>query len=368
MHYTRPFRVLSLDGGGVRGLYTATLLDTLVRRISRERGVESLDLGKSFDLIAGTSTGGIIACGLASGLSCNSIAELYVRLGPLVFSDPMPPRGIKKILWAMRNRKKAANPSGPLRASLLDVFGSETLGQVYKRRGIGLCLPTVNLNTQQGLVLKTPHHGRTKQRDNDHTLVEACLATSAAPFFLPAARLTEVGDREPAFLVDGGLWANNPTLLGLIEAQALAAPEQPIEIVSVGTCRLPAGLATVEGDTEWGIDFWKSGRLVLTTALECQARATENTVRLLLPHLKNPTTVLRLPSSAASVEQARHMALDLASERALTVLQVLGKSDADMILSALHAGEPVHMQTLGSLLQEAKPLLQTNNETQDKHK
>ncbi len=83
----RPFRVLCLDSGGMRGLYTDALLDTLIKR---ERSNEIVDAGKAFDLIVGTSTGGILAMGLAYGLPLQDIVDLYRQQGANIFPNPTP--------------------------------------------------------------------------------------------------------------------------------------------------------------------------------------------------------------------------------------------------------------------------------------
>src|SRR5690242_10036315 len=85
-----PFRVLSLDGGGMRGTYTATYLDQVSATFARRRNVAALDVGAAFDLIVGTSTGGIIACALAAGITLDKVVELYREHGPSIFSRPLP--------------------------------------------------------------------------------------------------------------------------------------------------------------------------------------------------------------------------------------------------------------------------------------
>src|SRR5580704_1635760 len=89
-HELPPFRVLSLDGGGMRGTYTATYLDRVVATFAKRRGVAALDIGAAFDLIVGTSTGGIIACALAAGVPLVDIVALYSEHGRSVFSRPLP--------------------------------------------------------------------------------------------------------------------------------------------------------------------------------------------------------------------------------------------------------------------------------------
>src|SRR5215472_8002257 len=87
---SRSLRVLSLDGGGMRGTYTATYLDRVASTFAKRRGLEALDIGAAFDLIVGTSTGGIIACALAKGIPLSEVVTLYQEQGRQIFTKPLP--------------------------------------------------------------------------------------------------------------------------------------------------------------------------------------------------------------------------------------------------------------------------------------
>src|SRR5437763_16576155 len=95
----RPYRVLALDGGGVRGLYSATVLRTIARYYADQRNVTTLDIGKGFNLITGTSTGGILACALAGGVSIDDVISLYREAGPRIFKDPTPDSSLYLVAW-----------------------------------------------------------------------------------------------------------------------------------------------------------------------------------------------------------------------------------------------------------------------------
>lgn len=129
----RPFRTLALDGGGMRGLYTATVLDTLARHFATQRNAGPLDVGKGFDLITGTSTGGILAAALAAGVPLAKVIALYCEEGPKIFPNPMP-SGLALIPWLFRNRSKAANPNDHLKKTLGEQPGARRFD-----RGAGNC-------------------------------------------------------------------------------------------------------------------------------------------------------------------------------------------------------------------------------------
>src|SRR5262249_9099312 len=142
---------------------------------------------------------------------------LYEDVGPRLFSNPQPAGRLKLTLWALRNLNSAANSSEVLRANLKDAFGDETIGEVYTRREIAICLPASRLLDWSPKVFKTPQLEHFT-RDKDVRLVDACLATSAAPIFFPVASIREGSHSDLCGnFVDGGLWANNPSLVGLLE-------------------------------------------------------------------------------------------------------------------------------------------------------
>jgi patatin-like phospholipase/acyl hydrolase len=330
---TRPYRVLALDGGGVRGLYSATVLRTIARYYANKRGLEGLDIGKGFDLITGTSTGGILACALAGGVSIDAIVELYRDAGPRIFKDPMPDSSIQLIGWILRNMYRAANKSDVLRAALEERFGDRTLASIYAERRIALCIPAVDMATQRSWVYKTPH-SPDYVRDGSFKLVDVCLATSAAPIYLPLAAVTDPDDPlHQRVFADGGLWANNPVLIGLIEALGLARPDQRIEILSVSTCPPPEGSRVNRRKLSWGLFRWRVGTTALKASLESQTWGYHFMAQMLAEHLRllgKACYVTRLPHSTPSIEQLRHVALDRASPDSIDVLYELGRMDGDM--------------------------------------
>lgn len=204
------FQILSLDGGGIKGLFSAAVLAAL----EEDMGISITD---HFDLITGTSTGGIIAIGLAIGMKPREIVSFYVKDGPRIFS----PSWWKRIrhLWS------AKHANAPLRNALQNVLGDKRLGDCTKR----LVVPSFNLDKNEVYLFKTPHHKRLK-RDWRVPLWKVAMATTAAPSYF--ACCTEV-DR--IRMVDGGLWANNPTMVGIVEAMSLLEiPKSQISTLSLG--------------------------------------------------------------------------------------------------------------------------------------
>lgn len=326
-----PFRVLSLDGGGMRGLYTATLLQQLSARFSDQKAGAELDIGKGFDLIVGTSTGGILATGLTYGLSVSKIVELYRNVGPKIFVNPQPSGWLAFLIWAAKSFTKPANSSIPLRDALHELFGGTTVKQLFDRRQIGLCLTAVKLLDEKFRVFKTPHISA-KDYDNPYRLVDICLATSAAPIFLPLAGIRS--PRDPNILdsfADGGLAANNPVLIGLIEALQLAKTSQPIHILSVGTCSAPEGMLLNEKALNRGLLHWKAGAKALTLSMNAQASCADFAAQFLAQSLSKDSRqirIVRFPEERRSEAHLKFLQMDLASPDALQAFATFGADDA----------------------------------------
>jgi uncharacterized protein len=209
------FQILSLDGGGIRGLFSAAVLAALEKDLC-------IKVEEHFDLIAGTSTGGIIALGLACGLRPAEIVEFYVQHGPSIFDNA----GWKGPLRVLQRVVMTPYRPEPLELALKQVFGDRTLADCHKR----LVIPATNLEESDVYLFKTPHHERLK-RDWRVPLWQVARSTSAAPTYFRAS--THVGN---ARLIDGGVWCNNPTAIAIAEAVSmLDVPLQAIKVFSLGT-------------------------------------------------------------------------------------------------------------------------------------
>jgi uncharacterized protein len=207
------FQVLALDGGGVRGIFGAALLAALERDLD-------VDVVDHFDLVVGTSTGGILALGLGAAITPAEILEFYERHHRQIFANPLRWRNLRQIWRAKYSTDRLERP-------LRQVFGDRLLGSSR----VPLVISTYNVGVNAVCLLKTPHHQRLR-RDYRLPMWEVALATAAAPTYFPAVRLGEGRDR----LVDGGIWANNPTLVGIAEAISLFGRQlSEIKVLNVGT-------------------------------------------------------------------------------------------------------------------------------------
>lgn len=172
------FRVLALDGGGVKGTFTAALLAELERMTGKR-------VGEYFDLITGTSTGGIIAIALAVGIPAEQVRRFYVERGPAIF----PSVGIHNRFhhW-LRHWVWTKHDPQHLRKALTDVFGERKMGEARTR----LVVPAFNIVDGSVTLFKTAHCVRFRQ-DYLRDCIDVALATSAAPTYLPPTTSVTAG-------------------------------------------------------------------------------------------------------------------------------------------------------------------------------
>lgn len=336
-----PFRVLSIDGGGIRGLYTASLLRQLCNRLGPDSDDKSAawDLGAQFDLIVGTSTGSILAMALAAAVPLKDVISLYLE-GHRIFQKPDPssqPTRLAQLAgfaWVLGRLFRAANRPEPLREALRSVLKDETLGDLYRRRSIALCIPSINAHTQQGWVFKTPHTERLN-RDNATTLVDICMASSAAPIFFPLHGIQEphIGSSTTHWFVDGGLWANNPVLVALAEAIEIA-PNRRVDILSVGTSSAPKANLINARTANRGVWRWRGGANVVTMSLESQANTTAYLAARISTGLRD-CLLHRLEEPPVTAEESAYLGLDTVSSEAIDVLLKRAARAADINVSAL---------------------------------
>ena len=228
------FQILAIDGGGMRGIFPAGIL-------ARFEEIFGCRIADSFDLIVGTSTGGIIALGLGKGISPGEIEAFYLERGPRIFD------GADSVLRGLAQFAENKFDSGPLTKELQDCFGDTLLGESQKR----LVVTSYDMENDDVRLIKTAHHPRLR---NDFKLPmwQVALATSAAPTYFSACKAIK-----NARLVDGGVWANNPTMVGLTEAVSLLAkPLSDIRILSIGTSwELKHRADSLDASGVWG---WKT--------------------------------------------------------------------------------------------------------------
>ncbi len=230
-----PKRILSLDGGGIRGALTLGYLKKIETVLREKEQDENLLLCDYFDLIGGTSTGSIIAAALAIGKSVDEIKDLYMDLGGKIF-------GQKHSFWNPLETWKFLKASYDYRAleeSLKSAFGNITMES--DRIKTGLCIVAKRADTNSVWPLINHPGGKYFYKNKNIPLWQAVRASSAAPTYF-APQMVDVGDGDRAAFVDGGVsMANNPALTLLMVATLKGFPfgwemaEDKLTIISVGT-------------------------------------------------------------------------------------------------------------------------------------
>lgn len=266
----RDFRILAIDGGGIRGVFPAAFLAALESSLCAGRPI-----GDFFDLITGTSTGGLIALGLGAGRSAAELQELYLERGPEIF-PPYPNTALGRAHRTLYNytvgiaRYRCDHLA--LQTILREFLGAKTFGDSRYR----LLVPSTDGRFGELAVFKNRFHPDYRM-DHRKLMLDIALATSAAPTFYPAH------DAHGLRYVDGGVWANNPVMLGIIEALvSFDVKTSQIKVLNVGCGDEPFRVSDrMAGRKLIGGGLW-SWKLVIGAALRCQSLAALNQARLLL--------------------------------------------------------------------------------------
>lgn len=362
---SKSIRVLSIDGGGMRGLYTARYLAVLADHYARKRGVGSLDIGRGFDLIVGTSTGAIIGCALAAGVDLNKVAELYRRQGPSIFPVKLPSRlGWNLVRQVFGRPAYLAAGAKAMESALRSTFGATTIADLWDKRRIALAVPAVEMSRHHSWVFKTPHLPNNRHRDDDYTLADICLAATAAPVYRSMARLRGPSEHVHHVFVDGGLWANSPVLVGLLEALALAHANQAIEIFSLGTCPRPEGDHVKAAAVNRGFLGWRFGGEVVTVSLGAQEYAFGHMARLFSKHVDRKCQIVRFPQGPVPAKIMQYLDLDETRTDALDAMESQATRDVDETLSRTGDESAADGGLLHSLLMEIPPTEESVSETQ----
>jgi len=292
-------KILSIDGGGIKGVFPASFLCTIEETTGKK-------ISDYFDLIVGTSTGGIIALGLGMGFSAKELLEFYEQLGPKIFEGNLFLRALRRIGYSKYS-------SGPLEKALISKFGDSKLGESKNR----LVIPSLNLETGEVHVYKTAHHSKFLTDFKAKTWTVA-LAASAAPTYFPTY---ESASGIP--LVDGGLWANNPVGPAVVEAiGVLNWSRDEIKVLSIGCTTEPVDIRTAKRKS-MGLLSWASP--IVDLIMSAQSSASLGTAQLLV----GSANVIRI---SPPVPKGKYKLDDISG---IVSLKGLGESEARKAMSHL---------------------------------
>lgn len=267
----KPFKILSIDGGGLKGIYSLHVLKVIEDKYCKHQGTT---LSDHFDMICGTSTGGIIALGLANKMKVADIIKIYDDNATKIFPKPFKLNNIYSAvisgaIGSSIMRFKTKNVYYSIASGLVsclfplcfDKFikiAKPTIGYKYDNKAISdiadkyfgnmkmnelnnlVCIPSYELGTSNNRVFKFPHKEGGLERDKYVSVKDAILSTTCAPTYFPVHKINN-GGLNGGYFVDGGIWANNPSLVGIIEAQQYFVGKEKqyekYEILSIGNIK-----------------------------------------------------------------------------------------------------------------------------------
>jgi patatin-like phospholipase/acyl hydrolase len=304
----KTFKILSIDGGGIKGLYSSTILQVLEERYKCKTN-------ECFDMLCGTSTGGLIALALSAGKTAKEISDMYIYHGESIF-----PQKWNRLLKQIISGGKYSNKF--LKNHLNSFFGDKTLNDSENL----LCIPAFNYTESATCVFKFDHKEGTLARDKAIKYVDVALATSAAPTYFPICEIEALNKQ----YIDGGVWANNPALVGVIEALCYFVGKDKeydgIQVLSISSIDIHTGKSLEKninkGAIQWGLD-------ILNPFIKGQSQFPHRSLELLTKHSDLNIEYKRIESPPISKEQEKSIGMDSVSKKSIKLMQGLGKSMAD---------------------------------------
>lgn len=293
-------RILCIDGGGIKGMYPAQFLAEIEKKLNCKTY-------NYFDMIVGTSTGGIIAAALAMGISATTICQLYTKHAEEIFpQDKQIIRNLKRIIGS-----KYKNDA--LKKHLNKIFKNSTMSSCKTR----LLIPSYNLTTGRIKVFKTPH-ANDLYFDKDERIVDVLLSTTAAPTYLPPYR-TKTGT-----FIDGGIGANNPSFIGLVEAVSRCGWNiDDIFLLSLGCVETVENVTT--GYEQMG---FSNIAKIISLFMNAESQYSDNIAKILLGNKR----YIRINS----LNPDNRVSLDKTSVKSLNYLKQIGKSKAQENIHNVH--------------------------------
>lgn len=314
----KKFKILSVDGGGIKGLYSAYILKKFEDKFNTITSDQ-------FDMICGTSTGGLIALAVALKVPATDICNFYIEEGPVIFPKQKKIKVpffrtidygfLKQVALGGKYADKG------LKSSLGKIFGNKIIGDCNNL----LCIPSYSVTEAKPKVFKYDHIEGDLSRDNDAPIIDIALATSAAPTYFPLAE-SEFYNKEQ--FIDGGVWANNPTLVGLVEALDNFVGDgkdyQSIEILSLSSLTLTGGKKRLKRERafkDWGDELFE-------TSMNGQSYFTDYFLTKISKISNVNIRYVRIPSISVATEQESLIQLDIATEEAFNLMKIKAEEQA----------------------------------------
>jgi len=310
------FKILSIDGGGIKGLYSATILSHFEEKF----GVLTSDY---FDLLCGTSTGGLIALAASLKKPMSEVCKFYVEEGPKIFHEyrkwPILSKIFKRTITEGDFRQildQGKFSDTQLKQSLVEFFDEHKIGESNNF----LCIPSYTITEAQPWVFKFDHGDL--DRDNKALYVDVALATSAAPTFFPMAEISYYDNKQ---FIDGGIWANNPTMVGLIEALRFFVGRgkgyNKLKILSISSLSITGGKPT---GLKRERSFWSWNKDLFDSSLYAQSFFTHYFMEKIKELNEISIEYFRIPTAPISREQEGHIQLDVATPTAINLIRGKG--------------------------------------------
>lgn len=310
-HSKRPFKILALSGGGYRGLFSARILSHIEQKTNRKTC-------EIFDLIVGTSTGALLGAAAALGVPAVKIEKAYRDEGPRIF---------RRANWLhFGKRLFLSAPYDPiaLYSAIRSLIGAQVAGKPLRAQDIKFIATAVSHTREQARVFGGARFARGEE---DISIEDVIVASAAAPTYFPSKQFK--GEN----LVDGGLVANAPELIGIAQTNSImGVPLEDMRVLAIGTACPSAGLPALQRDQR-GILRWLLSRRGL---VRLTMSAQEHLARDLTRQLMNERYLV-IDKSPAADQTAALAEMDNTSAQTTNTLLVL----ADMAWSEFLA-EPRH--------------------------
>lgn len=337
---TTRLRILSIDGGGIRGIIPAMVLQHLEQLTGKRTA-------QLFDVIAGVSTGGVMALMLtvpgadgAPKYSASDVLDFYVTRGKDIFSAPAA--------WAAEWAKGQTIPKYPaesMTGPMADVFGDTALRQAMTEVVVvafGL------VSRRPEFFVRTPPNRPTAEWGADYYMRDVARATTAFPGLFPPAEITSIDRSRTHRLIDGGVISANPSVLSLASSVVTTAPDAELIVASLGTGYSATPLPWPD-ILRWGSAQWSQSGDLVDVLFEGSSAGAE--IVMTLPSVGTASSFRfqpQLPSEYAAMDDTS--AANIQALERMTARAIAG-------IGPVHSDDPTRPQPWPRLFGQLVPLL-----------